>query len=130
MEVLTGGLSTTDSAEEMTLLMSVGSASTPDFTEDTTLEIMLLMSEGSASTSDFTDEMTLLTADGTWSISDFAEETMLLMADVASSMSEMIDEMGRISGKEGAAVLSGAPLLLLEAEVTMASKLVVVGSAA
>jgi hypothetical protein len=123
-----GSASTSDLTEEIMLLTSVGSASTSELTEDTMLETMLLTPVGIASTSDFTEETTLLIAEGTLSMPDFTEDTTLSIAEGTSSMSEMIDEMGRRSDKAGAAVVSGASVLILELEVTVASTLVVVGS--
>ncbi|KAF2449317.1 hypothetical protein P171DRAFT_190241 [Karstenula rhodostoma CBS 690.94] len=122
-----GRASISDLTDELTLLISVGSASTSDLTEDTTLETMLLISVGIASTSDLTEDRTLLMADGTLSMSDCTEDTTLLIDEGTLSTSEMIDEMGRRSGKEGAAVVSGTSVLVLECEVAVASKLVVVG---
>ncbi|KAF9741474.1 hypothetical protein PMIN01_01013 [Paraphaeosphaeria minitans] len=120
--------STFDLTGEMMLLIPVGSASTSDLTEETILDTMLSTSVGIAPTSESTEERTLLMAGGTLSMPDSTEDTTLSIAEVTFSTSEMMDEMDRGSGKDGGAVVSGKSVLALECEVTVASKLVVVGS--
>lgn len=131
LAVSVGMASRSDLTDEMMLLISVGRASTFDLTEDATLEMMLLTLVGTASTSDLTEERTLLMIEGAWLISDFTDTT-LSTADVIlatlETRSERIDEIGRISDREGAAVVSGTSVLVLKCEVEVASKLVVAGS--
>lgn len=97
------GLTEVSSLEEGTAsLVSVGTASTPDFTEETRSPISVRM----APTSEPTDD------------------TMLAIAEGASMTSDRMEDIGRRSGRDAAAVLSGKSV------VEVISKLAVTGISA